>query len=142
MKITLATFQQNALGELRSNCETAQQLCKKNQCILSLSAPTGAGKTIIMANLIEDVLCGSAEYYQAADHGDGHPLLGPGEKGDMDGMLCKDVFSGWFHAGFRDAFGRESAQFHDTPSFQQFRGAGAGFDPGCDRFCQLYRAFA
>lgn len=62
MKITLATFQQNALGELRSNCETAQQLCKKNQCILSLSAPTGAGKTIIMANLIEDVLCGSAEY--------------------------------------------------------------------------------
>ena len=61
MKLTLATFQQNALSELRSNCDTAQQLCKKNQCILSLSAPTGAGKTIIMANLIEDILCGSAE---------------------------------------------------------------------------------
>ena len=62
MKLTLATFQQEALSELRNNCDTAQQLCKKNQCILSLSAPTGAGKTIIMANLIEDVLCGSAEY--------------------------------------------------------------------------------
>ena len=61
MKLTLATFQQDALSELKSNCETAQQLCKKSQCILSLSAPTGAGKTIIMANLIEDILCGSAE---------------------------------------------------------------------------------
>ena len=61
MKLTLATFQQEALKELRDNCITAQQLCKKNQCILSLSAPTGAGKTIIMANLIEDILCGSAE---------------------------------------------------------------------------------
>lgn len=61
MKLTLATFQQEALKDLRDNCITAQQLCKKNQCILSLSAPTGAGKTIIMANLIEDILCGSAE---------------------------------------------------------------------------------
>ena len=61
MKITLATFQQEALKDLRDNCITAQQLCKKSQCILSLSAPTGAGKTIIMANLIEDILCGCAE---------------------------------------------------------------------------------
>ena len=61
MKLTLATFQQEALKDLRDHCCTAQQLFKKNQCILSLSAPTGAGKTIIIANLIEDVLCGSAE---------------------------------------------------------------------------------
>ena len=36
MKLTLATFQQEALKDLRDNCITAQQLCKKNQCILSL----------------------------------------------------------------------------------------------------------
>ncbi len=62
MKSTYITFQQEALFKLRENCETAQFFCKKNQCILSLSAPTGAGKTIIMANLIEDILCGNAEY--------------------------------------------------------------------------------
>lgn len=62
MKLNLVTFQQQALFKLRENCDTAQFFCKKNQCILSLSAPTGAGKTIIMANLIEDILCGNAEY--------------------------------------------------------------------------------
>ena len=62
MKSTYITFQQEALFKLRENCYTAQNFCKKNQCILSLSAPTGAGKTIIMANLIEDILCGNAEY--------------------------------------------------------------------------------
>ena len=34
MKITLATFQQNALGELRNNCETAQQLSEQGTLIL------------------------------------------------------------------------------------------------------------
>lgn len=58
MKVTLCTFQEDARDELLDNCESAQkEYCRKGrQQILSLSAPTGAGKTLIMADVIEHIL--------------------------------------------------------------------------------------
>ena len=66
MKIPLFDFQERALRELRDNAAFAikewQTLRRQRQQVLSLTAPTGAGKTIVMAALIEDILFGS-EYY-------------------------------------------------------------------------------
>ena len=70
MKIPLFDFQERALRALRANAarairewqEAKQPQQHQQPQVLSLTAPTGAGKTIIMAALIEDILFGS-EYY-------------------------------------------------------------------------------
>lgn len=61
MKVNLIAFQSKAVRELREDIAEAlgsYQRRKKTQ-VVSLQAPTGAGKTIIAAALIEDILFGS-----------------------------------------------------------------------------------
>ena len=64
MKIELFPFQKQALSSLRMN--TAEALGSFHRThtpqVVSFMAPTGAGKTIIMAALIEDILCGDDCY--------------------------------------------------------------------------------
>lgn len=61
MKINLISFQDKAVKDLRKKMAVAQSSYKteKNTQIVSLQAPTGAGKTIIAAALIEDIYFGS-----------------------------------------------------------------------------------
>ena len=61
MKVDLISFQDKAVKELRLDIADAlsnYQRRGKTQ-VVSLQAPTGAGKTIIAAALIEDILFGS-----------------------------------------------------------------------------------
>lgn len=65
MRLNLYTFQTNAKDALRKAVLRAvlsynQDVDHDYNQVISLQAPTGAGKTIIMANLIEDVFCGSS----------------------------------------------------------------------------------
>lgn len=60
MKVELFPFQKKALLDLRIKLDEAiggYQRTHINQ-VVSFTAPTGAGKTIIMASLIESILCG------------------------------------------------------------------------------------
>ena len=62
----LITFQKRALALLRSHCAAAHneyRSSRQNQ-VVSFTAPTGAGKTIIMASLIEDILFGTEQYIE------------------------------------------------------------------------------
>ena len=61
MKSKLFSFQENALTLLEDRVNDARLLLKANhnQQIISFSAPTGSGKTIIMTALIEAVMFGS-----------------------------------------------------------------------------------
>lgn len=61
MKNKLFPFQEEALNLLQDKINDAQLLLKANhnQQIISFSAPTGSGKTIIMTALIEDIMYGS-----------------------------------------------------------------------------------
>ena len=61
MKNELFPFQKTAVSELRSRAAMAQDSYQKFKLpqVISLQAPTGSGKTIIMASLIEDVYFGS-----------------------------------------------------------------------------------
>lgn len=65
----LFSFQRNAVNDLRS--KTAMALGNyhsyKIPQVVSLQAPTGSGKTIIMAALIEDIYCGSDMYPEQSD---------------------------------------------------------------------------
>ena len=64
MKVELFPFQETALEELRYKLSRAlgeYQNTKRTQ-ILSFTAPTGAGKTIVLTALIESVLFGNALY--------------------------------------------------------------------------------
>lgn len=56
----LFPFQIEALDKLRSFCKKAKRDYEEDgeNTIISLAAPTGAGKTIIMSALIEKILCG------------------------------------------------------------------------------------
>lgn len=68
MNISLKPFQKVRVGELRRTAALAQmswQLYGQKQ-IISFTAPTGAGKTIMMANFIESMLCGDDEGMVAA----------------------------------------------------------------------------
>lgn len=65
----LITFQKRALAQLRSHCAAAHNEYRQsgqNQ-VVSFTAPTGAGKTIIMASLIEDILFGTESYIEQPD---------------------------------------------------------------------------
>ena len=64
MTIELFSFQTIAVNELRA--KTAEALGSYYRThtpqVVSLQAPTGAGKTIIMVSLVEDILCGTEIY--------------------------------------------------------------------------------
>lgn len=65
----LISFQKRALEQLRRHCAAAHneyRLSRQNQ-VVSFTAPTGAGKTIIMASLIEDIFFGSEQYLEQPD---------------------------------------------------------------------------
>ena len=61
MKIKLISFQEKAVQELRVDIAEAldNYRRRKRTQVVSLQAPTGAGKTIIAASLIEDIYFGS-----------------------------------------------------------------------------------
>ena len=63
MKNELFPFQKGAVWDLRKKAAWALDAYRRTGApqILSLQAPTGSGKTIMMASLIESVLCGSSE---------------------------------------------------------------------------------
>lgn len=66
MIINLLPFQRKAIEKLRHFCAAAHQeyrQSRQNQ-VISFTAPTGAGKTIIMASLIEDIYCGTEQYIE------------------------------------------------------------------------------
>ena len=62
MKCNLFPFQQKALDSLHQYCAFAQQSYRTMLVpqVISFTAPTGAGKTIITSALIEQIFCGSA----------------------------------------------------------------------------------
>lgn len=64
MKAELFPFQKRALGELRAKSAEAVLRYERTHAnqVISFTAPTGAGKTIIMAALIEDIFFGDELY--------------------------------------------------------------------------------
>lgn len=64
MKIDTIQFQQKAIKALRDEIDLAATEHSKTgkAQVISYSAPTGAGKTIIMASLMERVFCGDENY--------------------------------------------------------------------------------
>ena len=64
MKVNLFPFQKTALAKLRQNTAIALGNYKATHTpqIVSYTAPTGAGKTIIMAALIEAIFYGDELY--------------------------------------------------------------------------------
>lgn len=67
MRVDLLSFQQKALGQLRLRLNGAISSYREMQIpqILSFTAPTGSGKTIIMAALVESVFNGDELYIHA-----------------------------------------------------------------------------
>ena len=63
MNISLKPFQKQRVLELRRTAAMAQMNWQHfgMKQIISFTAPTGAGKTIIMANFRESMLCGDDE---------------------------------------------------------------------------------
>ena len=66
MKAELFPFQKRALGELRMKSAEAVYRYQRTHSkqVVSFTAPTGAGKTIIMAALIESIFFGDEAYYK------------------------------------------------------------------------------
>ena len=59
MKVGLFDFQEDALDEMREKLTAARLLASDdNPQVISFSAPTGAGKTIVMTALFEDIFFG------------------------------------------------------------------------------------
>ena len=59
MKVELFSFQKTALERLRSQCASAiSSYHAEGPQVISFTAPTGAGKTIIVSALIESILFG------------------------------------------------------------------------------------
>ena len=67
MRVDLLSFQQKALGQLRLRLNSAISSYRADFIpqILSFTAPTGAGKTIIMAALVESVFNGDELFIHA-----------------------------------------------------------------------------
>ncbi|WP_406885185.1 DEAD/DEAH box helicase [Bacillus cereus] len=62
MRDILFPFQETALGELHSAIKDAHAVWRENKPqIISFSAPTGSGKTIIMTTLFEEILYGNED---------------------------------------------------------------------------------
>ena len=62
MRDTLFPFQETALADLHKKIKNAHLMWSEdNPQIISFSAPTGAGKTIIMTTLFEELLFGTAD---------------------------------------------------------------------------------
>ena len=68
MNISLKPFQKDRVGELRRTAAMAQMNWQHfgQKQIISFTAPTGAGKTIMVANFIESMLCGDDDGLVAA----------------------------------------------------------------------------
>lgn len=66
MRVELFPFQQKAVNDLRTRAAAALGMYRSTHIpqVLSLQAPTGAGKTIIMAALIEDIYFGTEDYVE------------------------------------------------------------------------------
>lgn len=65
----LITFQKRALAQLRDHCAAAHNEYRnthQNQ-VVSFTAPTGSGKTIIMSALIESILFGDEKFVEQPD---------------------------------------------------------------------------
>ncbi len=64
MKLDLFPFQKKAVADLRMKAAEALGSYKRTHTpqVVSLQAPTGSGKTIIMASLIEDIYYGTDRY--------------------------------------------------------------------------------
>jgi len=69
MKVELFPFQKKAVAELRKYSAGAMLYYKMMHIpqVISLQAPTGSGKTIIMASLIEDIYYGNEEFAEQPD---------------------------------------------------------------------------
>ena len=69
MKVELFPFQKLALGRLRQNVATAlgNYHATRTPQVVSYTAPTGAGKTIIMSALIEAIFCGDELFPDQSD---------------------------------------------------------------------------
>lgn len=68
MNISLKSFQKTRVADLRQKAAVAQMNFKHfgQKQIISFTAPTGAGKTVMMANFIESMLCGDEDGMVAA----------------------------------------------------------------------------
>ena len=61
MRVGLFPFQEQALDDLNRKIDKAHMLwSEQDPQVISFSAPTGAGKTVIMTALFEDILYGNA----------------------------------------------------------------------------------
>lgn len=68
MIVELFSFQKTALERLRSQCASAiSSYQSEGPQVISFTAPTGAGKTIIVSALIESILFGDARYMAMPD---------------------------------------------------------------------------
>jgi type III restriction enzyme len=68
MKVALFDFQKDALQNLRGKLTTARSwAAMDNPQVISFSAPTGAGKTIVMTALFENILFGEEEFVAQPD---------------------------------------------------------------------------
>lgn len=62
MKVTLFDFQEIALADLHKKLAQARGFASSdNPQVISFSAPTGSGKTVVMAALFEDILFGAPD---------------------------------------------------------------------------------
>lgn len=70
MKVELFPFQQKALANLRMRVNGAAQGYESSFTpqIVSFTAPTGAGKTIIMASLMESIFFGDELYIEQPNY--------------------------------------------------------------------------
>ena len=71
MTSTLFPFQIEALDKLRSFCKKAKRDYRDDgeHTIITLAAPTGAGKTIIMSGLMEKILRGDENHAKEDENG-------------------------------------------------------------------------
>lgn len=69
MRVELFLFQKRALADIRMKTVEAMGSYHRTHApqVVSFTAPTGAGKTIIMSALIEDILFGDEQYVEQPD---------------------------------------------------------------------------